>query len=98
DVEPAQFGDALVEDRLQRDDVADVDFRSDATPPGLLDELRGLFEILRCRHGIADRREVLAPVDGDDVGAFLGQSNRVAAALAPACAGDEGDLLMYASH
>ena len=47
-------------------------------------------------------RERLADVDGDDVGALLGQPHRVAAALAARGAGDERDLALeptsHANH
>ena len=36
--------------------------------------------------------DIVADVDGDDVGALFGQPHRVAAALAAGGAGDEGDL------
>ena len=72
----------VFERRLQLAGVAHVDLRRDDALPRLLDELRGLLEVLRRRHRVADRREVLTPVDGDDVGALLGQPDRVAAALA----------------
>ena len=98
DVELAQLGDAVFEGRPQLAGVAHVDLRRDDALAGLLDELRGLLEVLRCRHRVADRREVLTPVDGDDVGALLGQPNRVAAALPARGAGDEGDLSLNASH
>ena len=37
-------------------------------------------------------------VDGDDVGALLGQPDRVAAVLAPRGASDEGDFPVYTGH
>ena len=59
---------------------------------GFLDEPRGFVEILGRRHRVTDGVDVAAQVDGDDVGAFLGQPHRVTAALAARRAGDEGDL------
>ena len=81
DVEPAELGDAGLEGRLQPAAVAHVGLRRDDALPRLLDETGGLLEVLRRRHRVADGGEVLAPVDGDDVGALLGQPDRVAAAL-----------------
>ena len=98
DVEPAQLGDSLVEDLLQLGGVAHVHLGGDHALPRLLDELRGLFEIFGRGHRIADRCEILATVDRDDVGALLGQPNRVTAALAASGAGDEGDFSLNSSH
>ena len=89
---------ALLECRLQGAGVTHVDLGCDDPLARLLDELRGLFEVLRRGHRVADRREVLTSVDRDDVGALLGEPDRVAAALPACCAGDECDFSLYASH
>ena len=56
------------------------------------------LELLRRGHGVADRGEVLAPIDGDDVGAFLGEPNRMTPALPASSTGDECNLALYSSH
>ena len=58
----------------------------------------GLLEVFRRGHRVADGVEVLAQVDRDDVGAFLGEPDRVAAALSARGAGDECDFPLNASH
>ena len=93
-----ELGDAVLEDRLQLGRVTHVDLRRDNALSGLFDELRGLLEILRRGHRVADRREVLTAVDRDDVGAFLGEPDRMTAALPARGTGDECDFPLNASH
>ena len=57
-----------------------------------LDQADGLGEVLRGGQRVRVRLDLLADVDGDDVGALLGQPDGVAAALTARGAGDEGDL------
>src|SRR5699024_1067821 len=98
DVQAAQLGDAVLERGLQLRGLAYVRLGRDHALAGLLDEGRGLLEILRRGHRVADGVDVLTEVNRDDVGAFLGQPYRMAAPL-PACRpGDECDLSLYASH
>jgi hypothetical protein len=72
--------------------VADVGVAGDDARPGVLDELDGGGEILRCRQRIGNAGDLLAQIHRDDVGACRGQSDRVGAALASGRAGDEGDF------
>ncbi len=81
DVDLAELGQAGVERLLELAGLADIGLRGDDAAARLLDEARGLFEILRCGQRIADGVEVLAQVDGDDVGALFGEPDRVAATL-----------------
>ena len=53
----------------------------DDAPTGLLDEVDGLVEILPGRHRVGDAVDLFAQIERDDVGAFLGEPNRVGAAL-----------------
>ena len=92
DVEPAELGDPVVERRLQRVVVADVDLGGDDAPVERLDLLDRLLQVLPCRHRERDRVDLRRDVDGDDVGALLRQPDGVAAALTPGGPGDEGDL------
>jgi hypothetical protein len=48
---------------------------------GLFDQPSGLVEVLRRGQGISDGVDVVAQVDGDDVGTLLGQPNRMASSL-----------------
>ena len=88
----AEFGDAVGDDLLEPFEVADVGLLGDDAPAGLLDEVDRLVEILAGRHRIGDAVDLFAQVERDDVGAFLGEPNRVAAALTARRARDEGDL------
>lgn len=97
DVEPAELGDALVDGGLERVVVAYVRLHGVDAPPQLLHLVDRLVEILGRRHGERDAVELLADVDRDDVGAFFGETDRMAAALSSRRAGDEGDLSFYAS-
>ena len=98
DVDLAEFGDAALQCLTQLGRLAHVGLGRDDAATGLLDELGGLLEILGRRHGVADGRDVLAQVDRDDVRAFFGQPDRVAASLAARRAGDECDFPLNASH
>ena len=60
----------------------------------LLDELDGLGEVVLRGALVAHRRERLADVDGDDVGALLGQPDRLGAALTPCRTRDERDFAL----
>ena len=82
----------VVERRLQRVVVADVDLGGDDAPAERLDLVDRLGEIVRCRHRVGDRVDLRGDVDRDDVGALFGQSDRVAAALTAGGPGDEGHL------
>ncbi len=79
---------------LQRVAVADVGLAGDDPPVQRLDLLDGLGQVSGVDIGYAHRVDLLADVDGDDVGALLGQPDGVAAALAARRAGDEGDLAL----
>src|SRR5262249_25408951 len=59
-----------------------------------LDQIRGLGQILRRGQRDPNGVDLLADVDGDDVGAFLRQAHRVAAALAARRARDERNLAL----
>ena len=93
DVEPAELLDAVVHGGLQRVVVADVDLGGDDPPVLALDQSAvsarssGVDAAIRSTVSIC-----LADVDRDDVGALLGQPDRVSAALAAGRAGDERDL------
>ena len=89
---PPSCGDAVFECLLQLRGIAYVGLGGDDAPAGLLDEGGRLLEVLRRGHRVADGVDVLAQVHRDDVGAFFGQPDRVAAALPARCPGDEGDL------
>src|SRR5205807_2546846 len=79
---------------LHTGQVPDVRLNRHAPTPEFLDQPPGLGEIFLAGHRIADRVERRARVDRDDVGALTGKAQRVAAALSPCGAGDEGDLAL----
>jgi hypothetical protein len=80
---------------LQSRGVANVGLRDHHSLIGLLDQARGLVEILRGCHRVSNGADVPAHVDRDDVGALVGQSNRVTAPLAASRARHERDLAGY---
>ena len=57
--------------------VPDVRDGGDDAPVAVFDELGRLGQILRGGHAVADSRDIGADVHGDDVGALLGQPDRV---------------------
>ncbi|KZS63808.1 hypothetical protein A4G27_07810 [Mycobacterium kansasii] len=66
-------------------------FSNDAAS-GLLDEVDGLIEILPRGHRASHAVHLFAEIDGDDVRAFFGKSNRMRATLAPWRPRDECNL------
>ena len=90
DVEVAELGDALVDGRLQLVAVTDVRFADDDPAIELLDHAGRLLRSDIARQRIAVRRDVLADVDGDDVGTLGRELHGVAAALATSGASDKG--------
>ena len=78
--------------------VADVGLGGDHPAVECLDLLDGLGEIVGGRGGVFERVDRRAQIDGDDVGAFLGQADCVAAALTPGGTGDQGDLSFDTTH
>ena len=59
--------------------------------PAARHQLRGVVEIRFSRQRVGDRVDIGADIDGDDVGALLGQGDGMAAALAAGRAGDDRD-------
>ena len=94
----AELRDALLERGAQLRGLTHVGLCGEDAAARLLDEFGGLLEVLRRRHRVTDRRDVLAEVDRDDVGAFLGEPDRVTPALPASGTGDERDLSLYSSH
>ena len=88
---------AGIEDRLERLRVAHVGFPGEDPSVECLDRRDRLGQVGLGGQAVADARDVLADVDRDDVGALLGQPDRVTAALTPRGPGDEGDLACYPS-
>ena len=88
----------FVEGLLERFEVPHVHLAGDDPPPGVLDLLDRLLQVLGRGHGVANDLHLLTDVDGNDVRPFLGQAYGVAAALAPGRPGDEGDLAIELSH
>ncbi len=95
DIELAELGETLLECGTHLRGLAYVGLGRDDAPALLLDETRGLFEILGRGHRVPDRRDVLAQVHRDDVRALLGQTHRMTAALPASGTGDERDLAFY---
>ena len=89
DVEVAELADTLFEDRLQLVPVANIGLAGDDPAAVVLDRLRRLFQILRRGQRVQVGLDLLADVDGDDVGALLGEADGMAAALSACRSGDE---------
>jgi hypothetical protein len=98
DVEPPELGHALVEGGLERAVVAHVGLGGDDPPVQRFHLLDRLGQVVGGGHRDGDRLDLLADVDGDDVGALLGEPDRVAAALPSGGSGDERDLPFDPSH
>src|SRR5690349_2618529 len=77
--------------------VAHVGLAGDDAPVEVLDLPRGLLEVLRRRHLVAHRGQLLADVERDDVRALLRQPHRVRATLPPRRPGDQRDLALEPS-
>ena len=92
EVEPAELRHAVGDDFLEPFEVANVGLLGHDAAASLLDEVDRLVEILTGGHRIGDAVDLCTQVERDDVGAFLGETNRVAAALTACRARDEGDL------
>src|SRR6516162_1107168 len=101
DVEPAQLLHPAVHGGLQGGVVPHIDFGGEDSAVMALDEVGGLRQILRrgrWNRGVHDAvSDGLTDIDGDDVGAFLRQPHRVAAALTACRPGDESDLALDTS-
>jgi hypothetical protein len=83
----------LVETGLQRSRqrslIADVCLAGRDARAGVLDKLDGRGEIVGGGQRIRHAGDLIAKVDGDDVGALGSQSHRVGAALPAGRAGDQ---------
>src|SRR5271163_245276 len=99
DVEATELLNAAVHRGLARVVITNVDLGGHDATVEALDQIRCLGKVFRCRMRIGQIVDGPADVDGDDVGALLGQPDGVAAALAARCAADERHLtLNAASH
>ncbi len=78
--------------------VADVGDRRVDPLPFLLDQARGLFEVLGPSQGVLVGLDVFAQVDGDDVGALCRQHPRVGPTLAPRGTADDRYFAGYPAH
>jgi hypothetical protein len=97
-VQSTSLLDARVHRSLEGFEVAHVDLGGVDPPVVALDEIGGLGQILRRRCGDqVNRVDLLADVDGDDVGALLREPHRVRTALTARRTGDESDLAFNTS-
>ena len=78
DVQTSELLDTVVDCGLECRLVANVDLRGDHPSIEILDHVRGFGEILWGGRRRGRRVEPTADVDGDDVGTFLGEANRMA--------------------
>jgi hypothetical protein len=98
DVQLPELGHAVVQRRLQRAVVPHVGLGGHDPPVQRLDLLDRLGQVRRGRHRVRHAGDLGTQVHRDDVGAFLGEPDRMAAALAPRGAGDEGDFALQLSN
>jgi hypothetical protein len=95
DVDPPELADGLLHRGVHRVDVAHVGPDGQAAPILLLDQRDGLGQVVRGGHRVADRRDLIGDVQGDDVRALLGQRHGVGPPLAAGRSGDESDLVLH---
>ena len=95
DVEPPELGDAVGQDAGQLGVIANVGLGRDDPAIEPFHQRDGLVQVVPGGHRRRHRGDLTADVHGDDVGAFLGQSDRMAPALAPGGSGDERDLAFH---
>ncbi len=88
-VQTAQLADAVIDGRAQLFVVADVDDAAHAATAKLRHQSYGLGEVVLGGQGIVDLRQGLADVDQDEIGSFLREPQRMAAAQTAGRAGDE---------
>lgn len=100
DVEPPELGHSALQGVGQGVCVADVHLRGHDAPVERLDRLRGVGELLGRAEWITEAEGGIrvGDVDGDDVGAGLGQLDRVCAPLPARRAGDECDFSGQICH
>src|ERR1700712_18075 len=77
DVELAEFSDTGVDGSGQRHAVTDVGDHGKGSAAFLLHQTCGLIEVLRPGQRVVVGGDVLAQIDGDDVGALGGQKSGV---------------------
>ena len=97
-VEAAQLGDAVVDGRRQRVQVAHVRLPNDGAPPGPLNQLDRLVEVVVRCEVVVQARYVLTDVHADDVSATASQSQRVTSTLCACDSCDERDLAVESPH
>ena len=98
DVEMPELGDALVDRGRQRHAVAHVGDRGEGALPFLLDQSRGLVEILRPGQRILVGLDVRAQVHRDDVGPLRGEHPCVRTPLTARGSADHGHLARHPAH
>jgi hypothetical protein len=98
DIDLAELGDRLRDRGLHRGAVADVGRDGERASPGLLDELRGLLQLVTLAEAVRHRRDVAAQVGDHHIGAGVGQRHRVGATLPARPAGDERNTTVELSH
>src|ERR1700729_858554 len=85
----AELADTLLQHGLELVPVPDIGLPGDDAAAEVLDRLRRFLQVLRGGQGVQVGLDLLADVDGDDVGTFLGQPDGMAPALAACRSGDE---------
>ncbi len=94
-IESAELFDRGRQSLFEADSVAHIDFRSDDDTATLgLHQLDRVCEVFFGGQFVSVRGDVGTQVEGDDVGAFLGQVHGVAAALAACRSTDECDFAL----
>src|ERR1700742_820733 len=92
EVDPAQLGHAGGHNGFQSLEIPNVALLGNDAAARLLDEVDGLVEVFAGRHRVGDAVDLTAEIEGDDVGALLGEPNRMRPPLATRGAGDERDF------
>jgi hypothetical protein len=91
-VKATEFGDRVGKDRLKPCEVSDIGLFGHDAASGLLYEVDRFVKVFAPGQRVCHAVDLFADVNGDDVGAFLGETHSVAASLPPRSAGDERNL------
>ena len=97
-VESAELGDAVGHELLLARQVTGIELAGKNIAARGLDLAHGLFHVFGGGHRITDLGDLTTYVEPDDRCAFLGESDRVTAALPAGDARDVDDLAVEISH
>jgi hypothetical protein len=98
EIDTTKLCDTLGHDRRSGTEIADVCLACHDPATGLAHQPHSLFQIPWHRQWVLDGRHILAEIQGDDVGTFLGHHHRVRTPLTPRSSSDERHLGVKSAH